>query len=71
MRSAPTYLTGWSTPFVATRVTIATLTAVQALTSDLVAAIGTPTGENTRPSTSGRVVESTRCTCSAAKNDYT
>ena len=53
MRLAPTYLAGGSTPFVATRMTIATLTAVQTLTSDLVAAIGTPTGENTRPSSSG------------------
>ena len=59
---APTYLAGWFTPFVATWMIIAALSAVQTLTSDLVAAICTPTGENTRPSTSRRAVESTGVT---------
>ena len=58
----PTYLAGLSNPFVAIRMIIATLSAVQTLTSDLIAATGTPTGENTRPSTSRRVVETTRVT---------
>ena len=57
---APTYLAGWFTPFVATRMIIFALSAVQTLTSVLVAALGTPTGENTRSSTSRRAVESTR-----------